>query len=61
MLTIEQIRERLQDRNVSAVADALNISRHTITNIKKGAGVVPSYKTVKALSDYLEGKTSESE
>lgn len=60
MLTIEQIKEKLQDRKISVISEALNISRHTIANIKNGSEVVPSYQTVKALSDYLEGKESES-
>ena len=60
MLTIEQIKEKLQDRKISVISEALSISRHTIANIKNGSEVVPSYQTVKALSDYLEGKESES-
>ena len=54
MLTIEQIKQRLQDRNIKAVAKALGISRQTISAIKSGKNAAPSYQTVKALSDYLE-------
>lgn len=55
MLTIEEIKQRLSDRNIKAVAEAIGVSRQTISNIKNGKNTTPAYQTVKAISDYLEG------
>lgn len=54
MLTIEEIKNRLHDRNIKAVAKAVGVSRQTISNIKNGKNTTPAYQTVKAISDYLE-------
>jgi transcriptional regulator with XRE-family HTH domain len=54
MLTIEQIKIRLSDRNLSAVAKKTGLSRQTISGIANGTAQKPSYETVKILSDYLE-------
>ena len=56
MLTIEQIKEHLRDRNLSAVARATGLTRQTVAAIYNGTASKPSYETVKLLSDYLEGK-----
>ena len=53
MLTIEQIRESLQDRNLTKVSDATGVSKATIYRICSGAEN-PSYDAVKKLSDYIE-------
>lgn len=58
MLNIEQIRERLSDRNLSEVARRLKITRPYLSAIKNGR-VTPSYKLVEKLSDYIEGKLTE--
>lgn len=50
MLTIEQIKEKLKDRNISAVAKALGVHQNTLYRLDEKT----SYKVVKALSDYLE-------
>ena len=55
MLTLEQCLKRLRDRKLSRVADAIGISRQGLYNIVNGQSM-PSYETVKKLSDYLEGK-----
>lgn len=52
MLTIEQIRKRLADRNLAAVAEKIGIHHQSLYRIMKGAE--PSYRVAKALSDYLE-------
>lgn len=54
MLTIENIRQKLQDRNLEAVAKATGISRQTLSSIKNGKAKMPSYQTIKTISDYLE-------
>lgn len=54
MLTIEEIRERLADRRLSVVAEACGVHPETLRRLVKGNNV--AYDTLKALSDYLEGK-----
>lgn len=54
MLSIEQIREKLKDRNLAEVSRRLGITRVYLSAIKNGR-VTPSYKTVEKLSDYLGG------
>lgn len=54
MLTIEMIRDMLQDRNLSTVAKNTGLSRQTVSGIANGTAQKPSYDTVKILSDYLE-------
>lgn len=56
MLTIEQIREELQDRRLQMVAKGAGLTYPTVQKIRDGNAVKPSYETIKALSDYLEGK-----
>jgi len=52
MLTIEQIRKRMQDRNIKAVAEAIGVHQQSLYRIM--AGSEPSYRVLKLLSDYLE-------
>ncbi len=54
MMTLEQIREALEDRNLAEVARRTGVSRDTLYRIAAGVGS-PSYETLKALSDYLGG------
>jgi len=53
MLTVEQIKKRLEHSNLKAVATATGVHFNTVYRFVKD-GSQPSYKTVKALSDYLE-------
>lgn len=52
MLTLEQIRERMRDRKVTVVADAIGVHANTVYRALNADGK-PSYETVKLLSDYL--------
>ena len=52
MLTVEQIRTALADRNLRSVAEASGIHYNVIRRVAK-AESKPSYATVKALSDYI--------
>lgn len=52
MLTLEQIRERLQHSNLKAVAEASGLHYNTVYKLMTTTAT-PSYATVKALSDYL--------
>jgi len=55
MLTIEQIRLALRDRRISMVAAATGLHYNTVRFIRDSRIVNPSYKVLKALSDYLAG------
>jgi predicted transcriptional regulator len=52
MLTLEEIKKRLQDRNLSEISRKTGISYMTIWKVSKGSGA--SYATVLTLSEYLE-------
>ena len=56
MLDLEQIREQLIDRRVDIVASETGLGYTTVREIRNGAQKDPRYKTIKALSDYFEGK-----
>jgi len=53
MLTLEQIKKRLEHSNLKAVAVAAGIHFNTLYNLMNKDSD-PSYSTVKALSEYLE-------
>lgn len=56
MLDLEQIREKLESRNIAFVARELKMCYLTLANIANGTTRNPGYNKVKALSDYLEEK-----
>lgn len=53
MLTVEQIRLALADRVLSRVSQETGITRQTLAKLRE-SGAAPSYKTLAALSEYLE-------
>jgi hypothetical protein len=55
MMTIEAIRLALQDRRISMVSAATGLHYNTIKAVRDNEDANPSYKVLKALSDYLEG------
>jgi hypothetical protein len=55
MMTIEAIRLALRDRRISMVAEATGLHYNTIRGVRDNEDANPSYKVLKALSDYLEG------
>ncbi len=55
MLKIEEIRERLSDRNLSEVARRIGITGAYLAAIASGERT-PSYAVLEKISDYLEGK-----
>lgn len=55
MKTVEQIRAELSDRNLRKVAGDAGVSSASVYRLMKSDGK-PLYETVKALSDYLEGR-----
>lgn len=54
MLTIEQIREQLADRNLTAVSVACNVNYKTLWRIASGIEDNPTYQILKKLSDYIQ-------
>lgn len=56
MLDIEQIKNKLSDRNLNAVARATGLAYDTVWRVAKGRYTKPSYDTLKRISDYLESK-----
>lgn len=54
MKTLEEIRAALADRNLRKVAAGAGLAEASVYRAAKPDSQ-PSYKTVKALSDYLEG------
>ena len=55
MLTLEQIKHKLEDSNLMAVSKAANVHSNALYRLMS-KGKNPSYDTVKKLSDYLEQK-----
>ena len=55
MMTLEQVRQALQDRNLAKVASATNLHYETVRRVYKGDYKQISYNTIKELSDYLQG------
>lgn len=58
MMTLEEVREQLLDRRIDMVADATGLHYSTVCDVRSGKNDNPSYKTVKALSDYFEVKNN---
>jgi predicted transcriptional regulator len=53
MLTIDQIREALKDRNLMHVAEQTGVSYSALHRLATGAAE-PNYTTVKAIAEYLQ-------
>lgn len=53
MLTLDQIRAALRDRRLSKVAEATGLHYNTIREIRDNPDANPTYKVIRALSDYL--------
>ncbi len=56
MMSIENIRQMLADRNLAAVAKASGLSYKTVRKLAGPDCKRVSYQSVKRLSDYLEAK-----
>ena len=53
LLTIEQLRGELADRNLKEVSRRTGVHYITLTKLRSGAHENPRYETLKTLSDYL--------
>ena len=60
MLTVEQIKKRLQDANLKRVAENAGIHPATVYRFMQEDSK-PLYETVKSLSDYLEVQTNDNQ
>mgnify|MGYP001765206823 FL=1 len=58
MLSIEEMRELLKDRNASVIASITGLSAATIRDIKEGRNTNPTMTTAQKLSDYLTRKAA---
>lgn len=56
MLTLAEIQKLLHDRRLTAVSEATKLSYDTVWRVANGKTIAVSYNTIKALSDYLQGK-----
>ena len=56
MLTLEEISNRLKDRNLCRVSEATGINRNTLGQIKAGKVKNVYLSTILTLSDYLRGE-----
>ena len=54
MMTLEQVKEALQNYKLNRVAKAAGVDRHVLYRMMK-ENANPAYETVKKLSDWLEG------
>lgn len=53
MMTLEQIKEGLADRRVSMVSAGTGVHVSTIIEVRDSPTANPTYRVMKALSDYL--------
>jgi|LakMenEpi03Aug12_release.lakeMendotaPanAssembly.Ray.scaffolds.fasta_scaffold1730618_2 predicted transcriptional regulator len=54
MLTIEEIRKKLEDRNLKLVSERSGVPYQVVLRVANGTNTNPAYNTTKAISDYLE-------
>jgi transcriptional regulator with XRE-family HTH domain len=55
MLTLDEIREKLADRNLEKVSESTGIHRNTLSAIRSGDRANPSYNTLVILNAYFAG------
>lgn len=55
MLTLEQIRQQLQDRRLGMIVKATGVHYNTLRDIRDNVDANPTYKILEALNNYLEG------
>lgn len=54
MLTLDEIRKKLQDRSIPYVATQTGLSYNTIRDIRNKADANPTYNVLAALNSYFE-------
>jgi hypothetical protein len=53
MMTLEEIRSCLKDRNLRRVSELTGVGYATVLRVMRGR--MPSYETARRLSEYLKG------
>ncbi len=56
MLTLEEIKAKLADRRLDAVAKATGLHVNSVARIRDGKNTDPKHSTLAALSAYLEAR-----
>lgn len=56
MMTLEQIKQALRDRRPGLVAEATGLHFNTVRDVRDNPDANPTYKVLKALSDYLTNR-----
>jgi hypothetical protein len=56
MLTLEEIKGKLADRRLDAVASATGLHVNSIARIRDGRNLNPKHSTLAALSAYFEAR-----
>lgn len=56
MMTIDDIRQQLKDLRPKRVAEATGLHANSIRDIRDNPEANPTYRTLKALSEYLEAR-----
>lgn len=56
MMTLQDIRNALQDRRLLMVAEATGLHYNTIKQVRDNVQSNPTHKVLIALSEYLEGR-----
>lgn len=54
MMTLKEVKIKLEDRNLKEVARRVNLSYNQVWGVASGKVIHASFDVVKALSDYLE-------
>jgi hypothetical protein len=55
-MNLDEIRQGLQDRRLSMVADATGLHYNTVRAISAGENKNPTHETMQRLVDYLKGR-----
>ena len=58
MLTLEQIRNKLQDRRLGLIVKATGLHYNTLRDVRDNSEANPTYKVAKLLNDYFSGTLS---
>lgn len=60
MLTLEKIKQKLEDKNLSVVARRIGLTPAYLSAICRGTAKNPSYAVIKKISEYLDGENDNS-
>jgi hypothetical protein len=55
MLTLDQIRDKLQDRRLGLIVKATGLHYNTLRDVRDNLEANPTYKVIKLLNDYFSG------